>query len=33
MASIKITDENFNDKVLKSERPFCVRFTAEFCGR
>jgi thioredoxin 1 len=32
MATITITDENFDEKVLKSELPFVQRFTAEWCG-
>jgi thioredoxin 1 len=32
MATIKTTDENFDQVVLKSEKPFVQRFTAEWCG-
>ena len=32
MATIKITDENFDQTVLKSDKPFVQRFTAEWCG-
>jgi thioredoxin 1 len=32
MPTITITDENFDEKVLKSELPFVQRFTAEWCG-
>ena len=31
MPTITITDENFDEKVLKSELPFVQRFTAEWC--
>ena len=31
MATIKITDENFDQTVLKSEKPFLWRATAEWC--
>ncbi len=33
MATIKTTDENFDQVVLKSEKPFVQRFTAEWCGQ
>ena len=32
MATITITDENFDEKVLKSALPFVQRFTASWCG-
>ena len=32
MATIKVTDETFDQVVLKSEKPFVQRFTAEWCG-
>jgi thioredoxin 1 len=32
MATIKTTDENFDQVVLKSDKPFVQRFTAEWCG-
>ena len=32
MATITITDENYDEKVLKSELPFVHRFTAKWCG-
>ena len=32
MTTIKVTDENFDQTVLKSEKPFLQRFTAEWCG-
>ena len=32
MSTIKTTDENFDQVVLKSEKPFVQRFTAEWCG-
>ncbi len=32
MAIQKITDENFEEKVMKSSKPFLIRFTAEWCG-
>ena len=32
MATIKTTDENFDQVVLKSEKPFVQRFTVEWCG-
>ena len=32
MPTIKVTDENFDQVVLKSEKPFLQRFTAEWCG-
>ena len=32
MATIKVTDENFDQIVLKSDKPFVQRFTAEWCG-
>ena len=33
MPTIKVTDENFDQVVLKSEKPFLQRFTAEWCGQ
>ena len=27
-----ITDENFEEKVMKNAKPFLIRFTAEWCG-
>ena len=32
MAIIEITDENFEEKVLKNSKPFCLKFEAEWCG-
>ena len=32
MATLKITDENFDTKVLKSSKPIVVDFWAEWCG-
>lgn len=32
MATIKITDENFEELVLKSEKPFYLKFGAEWCS-
>ena len=32
MATIKVTDETFDQVVLKSDKPFVQRFTAEWCG-
>ena len=32
MPTIKVTDESFDQVVLKSEKPFLQRFTAEWCG-
>ena len=32
MAIQKITDENFDEKVMKSSKPFLIRFTAEWCS-
>ena len=31
MATITVTDETFDQVVLKSEKPFLQRFTAEWC--
>jgi thioredoxin-like negative regulator of GroEL len=28
----KITDENFEQKVLKNSKPFCLKFEATWCG-
>ena len=32
MATLKITDENFDTEVLKSSKPIVVDFWAEWCG-
>ena len=32
MAIQKITDEKFDEKVMKSSKPFLIRFTAEWCS-
>ena len=32
MAIIEITDENFEEKVLKNSKPFCLKFEATWCG-
>ena len=32
MPTIKVTDDTFDQVVLKSEKPFLQRFTAEWCG-
>lgn len=32
MATIKVTDDNFEDVVLKSDLPIVVDFWAEWCG-
>jgi thioredoxin 1 len=32
MPTIKVTDANFDEVVLKSDKPFLNRFTAEWCG-
>ena len=32
MPTIKVTDETFDQVVLRSEKPFLQRFTAEWCG-
>ena len=32
MATIKVTDENFDQIVLKSDKPFVQIFTSEWCG-
>ena len=32
MATIKITDENFEEQVLKSEKNWVVQFSSSWCG-
>ena len=32
MATLKVTDENFDTEVLKSSKPIVVDFWAEWCG-
>ena len=32
MATVNVTDENFNTEVLKSDKPIVVDFWAEWCG-
>ena len=32
MATINVTDENFDEKVLKSDKPVLVDFWADWCG-
>ena len=32
MATVKVTDENFDTEVLKSSKPIIVDFWAEWCG-
>ena len=33
MAIHELTDENFEEKVLKDTSSWVIRFTAEWCGR
>ena len=32
MATVNVTDENFDNEVLKSSKPIVVDFWAEWCG-
>jgi len=32
MATIELTDENFEEKILKSTKPAIAKFQAEWCG-
>ena len=32
MATLKVTDEKFEEQVLKNEKPVLVDFWAEWCG-
>ena len=32
MATVKVTDDNFDTEVLKSSKPIVVDFWAEWCG-
>ena len=32
MATVNVTDENFDDKVIKAQKPVIVDFWAEWCG-
>ena len=33
MTTIEITDENFEEKILKSDKPSILKFQAEWCGQ
>ncbi len=32
MSIQEITDETFKEKVIKSSKPFCLKFEADWCG-
>jgi|TARA_Y100001935_G_C16849027_1_gene287739 thioredoxin-like negative regulator of GroEL len=32
MSIQNITDDSFDEKVLKNSKPVCLRFTANWCG-